>query len=1041
VTKKSLLSLFAGTLATLFCEAQFRPDDLSGLVFWVRADSACVLGVESNVSLWEDVSGNDHDCIQVTQYIQPDRIENTINGLPVVSFDGEDDFMEFPAVNDIRTVLWVVRENQDADPNWPRRSLLGHSSQLNFLRGDGRRIWDSFGNSAVVNGATRLNFQGVNGSTTALPSGFNLISLVTTASVSATHLTMDLNIFGRTWWGEIAEIVIYNQPLSPAEVSLVEEYLADKYTPSFSGFEDVIIESGFCDTTLCAPAGMASYLWSDGSTEECLVINNNGNFSIQTIDAFGRMTNDTFSVQYPGNLDIPDTLICAGEVFFWDTDLLETEYLFEWSDFSNAGSFSTSTDGDFSVIISDNTQCTRQVDFTISIDPFPTLDWLEDSYSLCAGNILNIVPTAEVISINWSGGIQGNQLVVQESGSYTSTLVNTNQCVSIDQTSVSIIGTAPEISLAYSIACAGSAILFEAQSPEAINSWSWDIGQGAEPGPSQIEFTWDTPGIYEVHLTALAANGCAAELYLDVQVYPPPVAAFNYSAPCAGIPVIFENLTIGEIAELEWLSGGESFTTESVELIFLESGSQNISLSVTDANGCADVALIDLFILPSPSIVISSLGGCLGDLTLFEATAEMNGSGSVIGQLWQFGDNTTSTLLEPSHFYASANEYDAQLTVFASNGCSANATLSVSINEPPLLDFNTGNACEGQPFSINSFITVQAGDPVVSYQWTVNGQPFSSDSGINVEFPSLGFHPINLSVVTASGCMADITQQISVWPLPQAVFSFEPLATGQLYTYAFYQEAEGTNLLFEWSFGEGLASTESDPIVIFSESGPREISLRVISLQGCSDLYTRQINVEAPQLDLSILSAELEPISEGLARISVIARNVGNLPVSRMELIWQGGGELALSEVWEEDIEPGSTAQFVFDSAFDPQDITLDYFCVQLSAMDMTVNDVNHDDNQFCKSIQGGGLQLYPPFPNPGDSYMFVRCVTPIQEDVEIRIFDEAGHMIRQLSDLHVDAGFHQYFIDIRELADGPYVLTLILGDQQRSARFIKVTR
>jgi PKD repeat protein len=1028
-------------LTAVNCRGQFRPDDLSGLVFWVRADSAVTTTNGTDVAMWEDVSQSGHNCEQPVGVIQPDLIPNSINGLPVISFDGSDDFMVFPEVSDIRTAFWVVAEDPLSNPDWPRRSLLGHSTLMYFLRGDGGRLWDSYASSAVVSGSTRLDFQNVNGTATVLPNDPCLVSLVTSDIAKATHLTMDLNIYGRTWWGDIAEIILYNEVLDEEELLAVETYLADKYTPSFSGFDDIAFTDRFCDTTLCAPSGMVSYLWSDGSTEPCLTIHTEGNYSVQITDEFGRMHEDDFNVSYPGDTSIPDTLICAGAVFTWNTGLAPETFTLTWSDGTTDPVFQSDSEGIKTLEIADHFGCFRNEDFVVEVDPFPLTNWLSESYQLCSGNLLSLTLPDDPVSITWNDNSHDTQISVDQSGTYSVELINSNGCISTDNCNVEIIGSAPDLSVIWTPACEGSEILFSAGPTDLnITDWQWDVGNGPQPGTAQFSYIWDQSGIFELHLTAQAPNGCLAELYIPVQVYAPPSAEFIHSLPCAGTQLEFVDVTNQDILLSSWDISGTLLTGDTVHYTFPESSSGIVTLQVTDSHGCEDVATADLFILPAPSLNIDVNHTCQGDLTEFSGLVELNGSGPVNAYTWDFGDGTGSSLSAPNHFYGSADTYLVRFSTLSANGCSVSVTREITLTPPPIVDFTTGNACVGEDYLIESEVQLFGDDEVISYAWVYNGSAAGTSPEIELVFPSDGLHTINLSVVTTAGCQVSVQQQIPVWQNPVADFTWQPVIGEDLYTYQFINESSGTNLLSEWTFGSDTGtSSEVSPTIQFDEEGSVTVQLLVTSLQGCSHEVTQEVAISAPTLDLQIASLDVVSTGEmNKSRLRVQVRNTGSVAANGIMLTWQGGGELEISEDWEQELGPGEEAEFTFQSAFDTREISMDYLCVSATAPDVMLEESSPEDNVKCATLEGSGLHLYPPFPNPGDDHLFVRCVTPVTGDVSIRIFDERGMLARDLADYGVKSGFHQYFLNISDLADGTYALVLSMGNQRRTVRFVK---
>ena len=55
-----------------------------------------------------------------------------------------------------------------------------------------------------------------------------MLSLVTTGPVTADAFSRD-RTSGRSWWGDLGELVIYDRALSDSEVRSVEQYLAGRH--------------------------------------------------------------------------------------------------------------------------------------------------------------------------------------------------------------------------------------------------------------------------------------------------------------------------------------------------------------------------------------------------------------------------------------------------------------------------------------------------------------------------------------------------------------------------------------------------------------------------------------------------------------------------------------------------------------------------------------------------------------------------------------------------------------------------------------------
>jgi hypothetical protein len=217
------------------------PKTVDGLKVWWRADAGAPTGVGE---VWKDQSGNGNDGLQTAALSNPQLIPSAVNGLPVMRFDGNSDFMRLTyAPQNVRTVFWVVREDPTATEGY--RTLLGDGSNQ-FLGGPGsqRTIWsDQYASPLVKNGLTVLNGQGVNGAATKRPTAMSVLS-VTTTDVTTARWFGSQSGTDNYWWGDLAEMLIYDQPLSSSDRAKIEAYLKAKYAIGAEVVSPVISPAG-----------------------------------------------------------------------------------------------------------------------------------------------------------------------------------------------------------------------------------------------------------------------------------------------------------------------------------------------------------------------------------------------------------------------------------------------------------------------------------------------------------------------------------------------------------------------------------------------------------------------------------------------------------------------------------------------------------------------------------------------------------------------------------------------------------------------------
>ena len=141
----------------------------NGLV--LHLDANAIVGATNNAPLtaWTDRSPERNNAMSTSAESAPTYVQNALNGKPVVRFNGTSSVMNFAGVPNIRTVFWVIKEN-DAEytSNW--RTIL--SGGENFHRGADHLIYSGqWTAEAVRNGTTQLNGAVIDATATRLQIG------------------------------------------------------------------------------------------------------------------------------------------------------------------------------------------------------------------------------------------------------------------------------------------------------------------------------------------------------------------------------------------------------------------------------------------------------------------------------------------------------------------------------------------------------------------------------------------------------------------------------------------------------------------------------------------------------------------------------------------------------------------------------------------------------------------------------------------------------------------------------------------------------
>jgi autotransporter-associated beta strand protein len=160
---------------------------------------------------------------------------NAYNGLGAVSLATTSAFFQMSATTtNIRAMFIVAKEtNTTGNPhNFLATNASTVSSANDFQRATVGRIWATGGTTepAVTTGVTRLNLNAVSGTSTAITSNQLFLLDVVTNGVAQAK-TIGYAATGRSWYGDIAEILIYTgaQTFSQQDTLAIEAYLNSKW--------------------------------------------------------------------------------------------------------------------------------------------------------------------------------------------------------------------------------------------------------------------------------------------------------------------------------------------------------------------------------------------------------------------------------------------------------------------------------------------------------------------------------------------------------------------------------------------------------------------------------------------------------------------------------------------------------------------------------------------------------------------------------------------------------------------------------------------
>ena len=712
-----LLSLFFLLFIGLnpFVKAQTLPSAITGLKLWINGDNVS-LATGNNVDTCFDLSGNGNHLFQSTPSNQPVSVTGGLSGHNTLNFSGSFCHLNFSEISDIRTVFWVIFEDSLASVQL--RPLLGHGGSYDFYRGPSEALWDAgFTNSNILNGTTRINFNAISGTTTPVPKKYSIISLQTTGNVRAENFALDRFVPNRCWAGGLAELIVYNAALSPAEITQVESYLSDKYAPPVNLGADINIPYGFCDTTLVV-GNYNQILWSTGETTSSISVSKSGKYWVDVIDVFGRTSSDTILVFYPSFSYPTDTVICSGVPEVWNSNLQTTNYNFLWSDGSNSNNLIISAGVPIYCSVSDSSGCFFQSDtLTFSTNNFSSNQLLLNDTLFCEPTFISITPQVDsIISLVWSIGSPSDSILVSSTAQYSVSATNIYGCLSADTINVQV-----ESPTAFSLG--------------SDTSLCFGVSYQLAPALSNCTYLWSNSstnstlminqeGIY--WLTATNNFGCASSDTVQVSID----TTFKHStlgpdiSLCSGNSLSLLNTPLTVSLSYLW-----SDNSSNDSLLLNNSGTY--WLDVSNSLGCNFSDTVNVTITGiAPNTFFTFTNSCLGSPSSFSDQTTPPLGNTISSYLWDFGDGNNSALQNPQHQYADTGIYTVNLITTTNIGCSGFHTVNVHVYPLPEVNFNKlGSFCGNESLNFNDQSTGH-GYALTSWNWNF-GDPTTGSSNLS----------------------------------------------------------------------------------------------------------------------------------------------------------------------------------------------------------------------------------------------------------------------------------------------------------------------
>ncbi|MDA0303089.1 MAG: PKD domain-containing protein, partial [Bacteroidetes bacterium] len=442
---------------------------------------------------------------------------------------------------------------------------------------------------------------------------------------------------------------------------------------------------------------------------------------------------------------------------------------------------------------------------------------------------------------------------------YVVTLVAQNAAGCSDTTTVDLIvwGTPQaQLSLNNLDGCYPVEVTFENLSEgQTSNMWAYGNGQTSATNDSLHSKVFFNPTseliVYETVLTTINDHGCASEATVSFEVAPHLNAAFSaVTAGCSPVNAQLINQSEGAVA-FSWNFNDGSIPSNEVQPdhAFVNNTDEDlvyeVQLIAQSAYGCVDTVSVGVHVYPMP---IASFSVTPVSQTYPNATVGINNmslSSNAAVQYWSFGDGAELAGEQPIfHTYNTWGTYN--ITLLVDNGYCADAqTEQIQILSPnPVADFvGSGAGCAPLLVAFDNLSNHGAG-----YVWDFGDDYMTSEESPVHVYTRPGVYNVSLTAIGYEGQEHEAVHYatVEVFPSATAAFVFSPsevVAPDQPVEFINLSDQGATEFL--WTFGDGMVSTEENPIYTYSEAGIYDVSLTANNAFNCPSTFIIEEAIEA----------------------------------------------------------------------------------------------------------------------------------------------------------------------------------------------------
>jgi len=518
-------------------------------------------------------------------------------------------------------------------------------------------------------------------------------------------------------------------------------------SPTSSNASGCNASDGTASATASGGAGSYTYSWSNGQSGSSISNLNAGTYTVTATDANGCTGTATATVNAPNapavNITKSD-ISCQGANDGSASASVSggsTPYNYSWSNGGNGSSISGLPAGNYTVTVTDNSNCSVTGSVTISEPPALSVTTSTSSVTCNSGNdgaaTANVTGGTSPYNYTWNTGATGSTLANVNAGTYTVTVSDANNCTvsataTVSQPGGFTISTSPN-----DADCGQNNGSASVTSPTGNYSYTWSTGQTGQ------SITNISAGSYTVTVTNTTTN-CDQTATVNVGNIGGPAISVDNTTDVSCHSGSDGSATVSATGGAGSYSYVWSDGSQGSQATGLSAGAY--SVTVTDQSNCQ--AITNVTISQPQALQVSFLTTDVSCFSGSDGTATANTTGGMMPYSYTWPNTSSSSATATG---LSAGNYTVIIT--DANGCTTDTT--IGIDQPAPLSLSTTSddvTCPGGNDG-SAEVSVTGGTTPYAYNWD-NGQSAISNNGL-----SAGTYGV--TITDANNCMDSSSVQVN----------------------------------------------------------------------------------------------------------------------------------------------------------------------------------------------------------------------------------------------------------------------------------------